>query len=133
MDVFKLNIQKLIGIGTDDASAIVGINNGFYTLLKGKFNLSHFVVIRCICHSLQLAISHATTETLPQNHDFMIRETNNWFSYSSRRQIAYREVYGLINEGAAPLKILQLSGTRWIPIEPAINRILNQWDELKAL
>ena len=54
MDAFKLKIQKLIGIGTDNASVIVSHNNGLFTWLKNKINLPHLVLISCVFHSLQL-------------------------------------------------------------------------------
>lgn len=63
--------------------------------------------------------------------DFLIRETYNWFSYSSKRQTAY---YNLFQElkGGTPNKISKLSGTRWLARIEAINTILNQWDLLKV-
>lgn len=78
-------------------------------------------------------ISHTSEQTLPRNIEFLIRETYNWFVHSSKRQIYYKELYKTMNCGSEPLKIPRLCNTRWISIEPAVCRILKQWDELKQL
>lgn len=83
-----------------------------------------------MCHSLQLAASKAV-ETLPRNIDFLVHHTYSWFSFSSARQAAYKEIYTTINNGIAPLKIMAPSGTRWLSIFSCVDRILSQWDELE--
>ena len=89
-------------------------------------------LLKCVCHSLQLAVSHATAKCLPRNLDFLIKETYNWFSHSAFRQARYKEIFSLINDGQAPLKLIQLSQTRWLSVESAVSRILQQWVELKT-
>uniref|UniRef100_A0A1A8PI25 Uncharacterized protein n=1 Tax=Nothobranchius rachovii TaxID=451742 RepID=A0A1A8PI25_9TELE len=42
----------------------------------------NLVLIRCVCHSLQLAVSSASKTTLPRSVEFLVRETYNWFSIS---------------------------------------------------
>lgn len=124
LDKYKLNIHNLKGIGTDNASVMVGINNGVYAKLK--LEVPHLILIRCVCHSLQLAVSSATKEHLPRNLEFLIRETFNWFSHSSQRRKSYKQLYNLINVGDDPLKITSVSQTRWLSIESAVSRIHTQ-------
>lgn len=126
-----LNVQNMVGLGTDNASVMVGINKGVHQILKEEYGLQHLILVRCVCHSLQLAVSHASEETLPRNIEFMLRETYNWFSLSPERRRQYSKVYATINCGKQPLKILKSCGTRWLSIEPAVQRILDQWEELK--
>ncbi|TGZ50748.1 Zinc finger protein [Temnothorax longispinosus] len=126
----KLDLQNLLAIGTDNASVMVGINNGVYAKLKAV--VPSLILIRCLCHSLQLAVSHAMIDTLPRNLEFLIHETYNWFSKSSMRQIKYTQLYETINCGERPLQILQVSDTRWLSIEAAVDRTLHQWLELKT-
>lgn len=64
---------------------------------------------------------------------FVERETYNWFSHSSNRRHYYRNLFQTINGGVNPLTIPQVCNTRWISIEPAVCRILEQWIELKTL
>jgi len=126
-----LSINKLIGIGTDNASVMVGINNGVHQKLK-EHNPS-LILVPCVCHSLQLAVSAAANVALPRNIDFLVKETYNWFAHSTLRQNEYKALYKAINDGHSPLKIIQACGTRWLSIESAINRILQQWVEIKLL
>jgi len=126
---FGLSIQRLRGLGTDNASVMVGINNGVFQLLKREN--PNIVLIPCICHSLQLAVTEASKDQLPRVIEYIIQETYNWFSRSSQRQAAYKEVFHVINEGHDPLKIVRACKTRWLSIESAVTRIVQQFEELK--
>lgn len=129
----KLNPKKVQGLGTDNASVMCGVNNGVYVKMKTEFDNNSIVLMRCVCHSLQLALSHATEETLPRNIEFLIRETYKWFSCSTQRRLEYKQIYNTINcdKGERdPHNIPEMCNTRWISIEPAINRILEQYTEL---
>ena len=58
----KVNINNCIAIGIDNASVMVGINHGVYTKLKQEY--PHLTLIKCVCHSIQLAMSYASDEYL---------------------------------------------------------------------
>ena len=75
----KLSISNCIAIGTDNASVMVGINNGVYAKLKEE----NPYLILSVCHLVQLAMSYASVECLSRNLDFFIAETHNWFAKSS--------------------------------------------------
>jgi hypothetical protein len=47
------------------------------------------------------------------------------------RQQKYKQLYACINVGEAPLKILKLSDTRWLSIAPCVDRVVDQFNELK--
>lgn len=64
--------------------------------------------------------------------DFLVKETYNWFAHSTLRQANYKEVFKTINEGQEPHKIIQTCQTRWLSIESAVSRILEQWLELRT-
>lgn len=127
----KLDINSLVATGTDNASVMVDINNGVFQKLK--HDVSSLILIRCTCHSLQLAVSHASSETLPRNLEFLISETYKWFSLSSVRQLSYKTLYQTINAGKSPLKISSNYHTRWLSIEPAVGRILDQCLSLRLI
>jgi hypothetical protein len=127
---YNLKIKNVKGIGTDNASVMVGINNGLYNKLQ--LHAPNLTLFRCVCHSLQLAVSAAAKEFLPKNLEFLIRETYNWFSHSSLRQSAYKQLFNLINEGQDSLKITSVFATGWLSIESGVNRIHNQWLKLKT-
>lgn len=44
---FTLNLGKIRGIGTDNASIIAGVNNSMYTKLKEK--IPHLTYTVCVC------------------------------------------------------------------------------------
>lgn len=125
----KLNMKNLLAIGTDNASVMVGINNGVFKKLKDE--IPGLLLFRCVCHSIQLSVSHACAASLPRNLEFLVSETYKWFSQSSVRQISYNQLFLAINN-KEPLKILNSCATRWLSIEPAISRILSQWIELQT-
>ncbi|XDV35938.1 hypothetical protein PO909_005800 [Leuciscus waleckii] len=125
-----LKKEKLLGIGTDNASVMTGINNGVHKVLKEEYGLKD-LIIRCVCHSLQLAVSHASNDTIPRSVEYLVRETYNWLSVSPKRREAYKAIYETINCGEKPLQITKVCATRWLSIEPAVSRILDQWEELR--
>lgn len=84
LEEHEFDLHNLIGIGTENASVMVGINNGVYQKLKEE--IPSLMVVRCVCHSLQLAMSQASSRTLPRNLEFLVSETCNWFARSSSRQ-----------------------------------------------
>lgn len=47
-----LRKEKLLGIGTDNASVMTGINNGVHKVLKEEYGLKDLVLIRCVCVTL---------------------------------------------------------------------------------
>uniref|UniRef100_A0A0L8GRN2 Uncharacterized protein n=1 Tax=Octopus bimaculoides TaxID=37653 RepID=A0A0L8GRN2_OCTBM len=124
----ELDIKKLLAIGTDNARVMIGVNNGVFQKLK---EVPSLLLFRCVCHSLQLAVSHTCAECLPINLEFLVSETYKWSSHSSTRQSAYKQLYLAIND-KEPLKIVNSCTTRWLSIEPVVNRILSQWFELQT-
>ncbi|XP_036149363.1 uncharacterized protein LOC118647829 isoform X1 [Monomorium pharaonis] len=127
---YGLSVQKMRGLGTDNASVMIGVNNGVFRQLKEE--IPHLLLIRCVCHSIQLAISNAVADTLPRNLEFLISETYNWFSRSTERREQYKILFKALNDGLEPLKILQVAATRWLSITNAVRRVLQQWLELKT-
>lgn len=125
-----LDPKRLLGIGVDNASVNMGVNNGVFETLKREWQLPNLVMVRCICHSLQLALSHSVQGTLPRNADFLVRETHMWFSHSLKRKAAYSQLYKSLCDGGEPLGIPNVCDTRWISLEPAVVRILDPWDML---
>ena len=52
---YKLSLKKLIGIGVDGCSTVVGTNHSVSTYFKKI--VPDIVMFECICHSLQLALA----------------------------------------------------------------------------
>ena len=128
LDTNKLQVEKCIGLATDGCNVMCGRNNSVIT--KFQAVCPRVVHIRCICHSIQLCSSYAL-KTLPHNIEFMVAETYNWFCHSTVRQQKYKQLYSCINVGEEPLKILKVSDIRWLSIAPCVQRVLDQYEELK--
>lgn len=85
----------------------------------------------CLPLAATSCIPYAASGHMPRSLEFKIRDTYNWLSNSAVRRAEYK-IYGLINDGMAPLKLVQLCQTRWMPTGTAGVRILQQWTELMA-
>jgi hypothetical protein len=109
----KINLNNMIGLGTDGANNLCGKHHSLFTLLK-KSN-DRLQLVRCVCHSLNNASSKAAEE-LPANIDFLCREIFSWFQHSSNRKIDYRKTWDLINinENQSFHQFVQLAPTRWL-------------------
>lgn len=89
---WKLNIANLIAIGIDNANVMVGSGRSVYTELKK--HAPSLILIKCVCHSVQLAVSYACVQYMPDNLKFLIYKTYNWFAKTS---IPYKRIYQCIN------------------------------------
>ena len=56
----KLDINNSLAIGTDNASIMIGIVKGEYEKLK--VDVPSLILVTCACHTIQLAISHASPD-----------------------------------------------------------------------
>jgi hypothetical protein len=109
---------------------MVGCNAVVYQKLK--VDVPTLILIPCVCHSIQLAVSSAAEQHLPRSVDFIVKSTFNWFSKLSGRQSGYEELYRAINMNHKPKKIVRACHTRWLSIDTAVDRIVTQCLELKT-
>jgi len=151
MEAWKLDGKNLVGVGTDGANVMCGCRHSLITLLKQTW--PHLVPVKCVCHSIDLIAKKAVKTALPSHIDFLIRETYNWFCHSPQRLLAYREIAQLIgfskvvaeeDDGDAedlsedllshgtPPRLISPSDTRWLVIADCIEKILGQFDALRA-
>ncbi|CAI6357873.1 unnamed protein product [Macrosiphum euphorbiae] len=131
MQVIGLNLSKLIGIGTDGANNLCGKYHSLFTNLKQKS--PNLQIVRCICHSLNNAVSKAS-ESFPSTIDYLCREVYNWFHISPKRRDEYKQMFDLLNSGLNKKfhNFHQISGTRWLARSFVVNTILEHWLELKT-
>lgn len=67
------HLHNLLALGTDYACVMTGINSGAFARLKAE--VPNLWLMRCVCHSLQLAVSEAARDTMPRHLQFTIKET----------------------------------------------------------
>nr|XP_039266528.1 uncharacterized protein LOC120341976 isoform X1 [Styela clava] len=123
----RLDIGNCCGIATDCNEEICEKNAIIAKILEYNPNIVH---VKCMCHSLQICLSKAF-RLLPRNLNFMIAETYTWFLHNSVRQQKYKNIYENISVADPVLKILQLPDTEWLSVAPCVNKILDNYDELK--
>lgn len=123
-----LSLDNIVGLGTDGASNLCGVNNSLFTRLRA--HNPHLELVRCVCHSLHLCAQAAFKE-LPSNLDFLLRDSFSWFSHSPNRRYDYRQLWETLEPDSQPLKLVAPATTRWLSLSACIIRILDQWDVLK--
>ncbi|CAG5090636.1 Similar to ZNF862: Zinc finger protein 862 (Homo sapiens) [Cotesia congregata] len=127
---FNLNYKNILGLGTDNASVVTGVNEGVYQKLKRE--ILGLVLIRCVCVCVSFnSTSYMKSCRRKYAKEFRLHNFSN-FSQSPGRRGDYKTLYKLINDNHEPAKIVQACQTRWLSIHSAADRILNQWVELKT-
>ncbi|KAL5237008.1 hypothetical protein ACI65C_004418 [Semiaphis heraclei] len=122
----NVNVDNIIGFGSDGCSTMMGKNNSVSTRIKEKF--PGVFIMRCICHSLHLCCSEAY-KSLPRRLEDFARNVFNFFSHSSKHQSQFIEFQQFLNIDVH--KILHPSQTRWLSLASVVERLLEQWDALK--
>lgn len=77
LKTYNLVLSNLLEIGTDNASAIVGKHQSVYVELKKL--VPNLVLIKCVCHSIQLSVTRSWKKTMPKSLEFLVSETITGF------------------------------------------------------
>lgn len=85
------------------------------------------VFIKCVCHSVALAVSHAC-KILPRSIEQLVREVHNYFSQSSKISREFAQFQDFT--GTEQHKILRHYDIRWLSFHAFVSRILEQWSPL---
>lgn len=119
--------NNLIGFAFDGANAMMGVNNSLQTKLRS--DVPSLFILKCVCHSLALCADYACKK-LPDTVENMVRSIYTYFQQSFKRQKEYESFQTFWS--IKPHKLLQLSGTRWLSVLAAIERILEQYKALQS-
>ncbi|KAJ8932217.1 hypothetical protein NQ314_014837 [Rhamnusium bicolor] len=123
---FNLNIEDVLGFAADTTNVIFGQNNSIVSRIK-EAN-PNCVFVKCVCHSVALAVSYACKE-LPKNIYQTVKDVYGYFSHSSKRQKEFSEFQEFVQ--CDKHNILRYYEIRWLSLHQCINRILGQWGALK--
>ncbi|CAH0551284.1 unnamed protein product [Brassicogethes aeneus] len=126
LDDNQVPYKNIIGFAADHASVMMGQYNGVRAKLM-ELNKNIFV-LGCVCHSFHSCASKAS-ENLPNQIEEFVKDINNYFSNSSKRIHSFEEFQDFA--AVSRHKMIKLVCTRWLSLESAINRILEQWQALK--
>ncbi|XP_029669925.1 uncharacterized protein LOC115239507 [Formica exsecta] len=114
---------KIIGFAADNEAVMMGQKSSVHTRLK-ELN-SNIITLSCICHSLHLCSSKATTK-LPKSVEEFVRSLYNHFASSSKRKSNLEEYQKFLD--LKPYKMLRPSQTRWLSLQAVVDRVLLLWD-----
>lgn len=137
LEDIELPISNLVGLGTDGGSNLCGKNHSLFTLLSS--NNSKLQLIRCVCHTLNLAASDAAKE-FPAAVEFLCTEVYKWFKYSTTKKESYEKLWDTMNkivDGQDETKnkifhqFVRLSGTRWLARYKVVKVLLEHYFELR--
>ena len=112
----KISLDKLCGIATDGASAMVGCRTGVTTQLKGKN--PGLLSIHCIAHWLALASGQAA-DSVPYIKQYQLYvNIYKYFHYSTTHMHKLKEIQSLLQQ--AERRFHQIFHTRWLSFEGAV-------------
>ncbi|MCO5564284.1 hypothetical protein L7F22_017944 [Adiantum nelumboides] len=110
----KLPLHKMIGIATDGATVMTGVNNGVVARLKR--NIPHLLSFHCVAHRESLATGDAFK--LYKEFKFVdkvARKLYEWVSRSAKRHATLAQVVKEFNVGRhEKLKLLKTHDIRWL-------------------
>lgn len=91
----NLDIKHCIGFGADTTNVMFGNEGGVIAKIR-EIN-PHCVFVKCVCHSIALAVSHASKITLPRSLNQIVKEVYTYFAHSSKRQREFQEFQNFFN------------------------------------
>ena len=123
----SISLEKLCGIATDGASAMVGCRTGVTTQLKQKN--PYLLSVHCIAHRLALASGQAA-DSVPYVKQYQLYVNNiyKYFHYSTTHAHKLKEIQSILQ--LAERKFHQVFHTRWLSFEGSVSAIIASLDPL---
>ena len=119
------DLNNVVGFSADTCNTMFGVNNSVSTILKKA--APNIVLIKCACHSIHLTSSYASKE-LPKELEELVYSVFNHFSRSPKRRETFESFQDFVD--CAKECILRPSSTRWLTLQNAVNRIIQQYNAL---
>ncbi|XP_033726452.1 uncharacterized protein LOC117316076 [Pecten maximus] len=125
----KLNVswKNCVSFSSDNASVMTGKNKGVVSYLRN--HQQELILVGCPCHLIHLAAKKATS-ALPFKADDLLVDIYYYFEMSAKRRQELQE-FQMASSGETR-KILKHVSTRWLSLEKALNRLLEEWNPLSA-
>lgn len=127
LEKYDIPITNVIGMASDGASVMVGIQNSFASRLLKDCNKA--TVIKCMCHTSAIIANKACMQ-LPRAPEELLRQIYTYLSGSAKRCSQLEEMQEFFNTGKK--KILRVAGTRWLSLQRCVERVLENWEVLKG-
>jgi hypothetical protein len=123
----KIPWSNVIGFESDTTNVMVGKHNSILSRIKQK--QPDVFSQGCVCHLSNLCLL-AGVKALPIDVDDFFVDLFYYFDKSSKRKEELREFQEFT--GTKELKIIKHCKTRWLSLEKAVKRVLQQWCALHA-
>lgn len=120
-------LANFIGFASDTPNVMTGIHHSVFSLLKQA--IPGILCVKCSCHLIHLAASKACL-LLPRSVEDLLRNIGSHFSRSSARQQKFKEFQEFFQVKIH--KILSPAVTRWLSLKQCVDRVLEQFEPLKA-
>ena len=129
----NLDLKNIVGYGSDGASNVIGAHNSVWSRIKNASN--NCVLMRCICHSLDLVVQNAF-ELMPSSVGFLLADIPTFFSKSALRREEFLNLFKVMDPNeerrGTPTPFQKFSTTRWLVRGKVLYKLLVNWQELKA-
>lgn len=120
--------KNFMGIVTDQASSMVGIEQGLATRLQEKF--PYILACNDISHIFNLICKYCV-KSYPNSIIEIIQDICSHFSYSCQRRARFKKIREDVDPEAFH-DILRYTPVRWLSLSKCLNRIIDLWASLKA-
>lgn len=117
--------RNMVGFASDGASVMMAAENS--VAAKFKLKIPNIFILKCICHSLALAVSYAV-RALPSHLEQFMSDVYCYLKYSHKRQLALGQLQQLLD--IPEHKILKMMKVRWLSLSSAVSRYIEQYDAL---
>ncbi|KAK3086416.1 hypothetical protein FSP39_018175 [Pinctada imbricata] len=116
----EIPTRKLIGLGSDGASVMVGRKTGVATQLKSTN--PELINVHCIAHRLALASAQAA-DAVPYLKKFkaILQQMFKFYQNSAVRMAGLKEFESILGDPA--VKLREIADTRWLSHENAVTAI----------
>ncbi|XP_060125482.1 uncharacterized protein LOC118081165 isoform X3 [Zootoca vivipara] len=119
--------ENVIAFNSDNVSVMKGKHDSVISRLKTS--QPHIQDLGCICHLVQLATGCAIRAAQVPVEDILVRIYTH-FDKSAKRCEISKDFVDFTD--SYHLELLRDCSTRWLSLLTCIQRVLNQWDALKA-
>ena len=123
----KIPWSNVVGFESDTTNMMIGKHNSVLSRVKVK--QPNVFSQGCVCHLSNLCLL-AGVKALPVDTDDFFVDLFYYFDKSAKRKEEFREFQEFI--GAKELKIIKHCKTRWLSLDKAVKRVLQQWPALHA-
>ncbi|KAI9552177.1 hypothetical protein GHT06_022514 [Daphnia sinensis] len=121
----EIDKEMVVGFCADTTNSMFGSRHSVSKLLTDE--IPHILCVKCSCHSIHLC-SHYASLKLPKTIEDVVRGICTHFSRSPKTRELYAKFQRLMD--CEDHVFVSPGQTRWLTMEYAVNRVLEQYEAL---